>query len=540
MSKFELLCQLKAISSYAYDIHYSAEGKNFYSDHLFSERLADIDVEDDYIETMYLGESEDAPSSKEINDRVALITPDIVDDMDFNFKSLRDMIVKALMMIQKYDYKTKAEEDLLGSVAHILQRHNGLLFRQLKYTKEEIRNSDDDVDYWFSTKTGVHIPVKDGQSKGEAVKDFFQKKAEEGIAKKTEKTKKVVKAQQYTEEQIEKARRVPFIDTKEGAELYTRYSDEEDKDKKAQFKEELESKNREYNDEGLRNLPNRLDSSKYYMSETDYDDEKVTSSIFSVYGINKERRSFDLRPIDSKSYSDVVNAQDITRGNLVEMTKDEAMERWSKMPQAEGVFGGLTGEEKRIIKSYTYATPENSALRKGEKIPSAEKLSSIIDRSLNRNMFVYRGVTGEYAKILKRKNAGDIIEEKGFVSTSMDSDVSKKFAENGAFVTIKVPRGYGKALRVSEFSLHPEEQEVLLNKGLKFRVVHNMPHEIMLEIVEDEKTEKIKEVEQRIKNLEDEKRDIDQKEHSPGAKKQIQKMEEDIKYGKKKLEELKG
>lgn len=186
MSKFELLCQLKAISSYAYDIHYSAEGKNFYSDHIFSERLADVDVEDDYIETMYLGESEDAPSSKEINDRVALITPDIVDDIDFNFKSLRDMIVIALMMIQKYDYKTKAEEDLLGSVAHVLQRHNGLLFRQLKYTPEEIRNSDDDIDYWFSTKSGAHIPVKKGQSREEAMKSFFEKKEKGGSSGKAD------------------------------------------------------------------------------------------------------------------------------------------------------------------------------------------------------------------------------------------------------------------------------------------------------------------------------------------------------------------
>lgn len=144
MSKFELLCQLKAISSYAYDIHYSAEGKNFYSDHLFSERLADVDVEDDYIETMYLGESEDAPSSIEINEQVASMTPEVTPDTQINFKALRDMIVSALMMIQNYDYKTKAEEDLLGSVAHILQRHNGLLFRQLKYTPEEVQNSQDE------------------------------------------------------------------------------------------------------------------------------------------------------------------------------------------------------------------------------------------------------------------------------------------------------------------------------------------------------------------------------------------------------------
>ena len=170
MSKFELLCQLKAISSYAYDIHYSAEGKNFYSDHLFSERLADVDVEDDYIETMYLGESEDAPSSKEINDRVALITPDIVDDIDFNFKSLRDMIVSALMMIQNYDYKTKAEEDLLGSVAHILQRHNGLLFRQLKYTKDEISNADYNDDYIvFDPKNQLKSVDNNGEWSGDTL-----------------------------------------------------------------------------------------------------------------------------------------------------------------------------------------------------------------------------------------------------------------------------------------------------------------------------------------------------------------------------------
>lgn len=187
MSKFELLCQLKAISSYAYDIHYSAEGKNFYSDHIFSERLADIDVEDDYIETMYLGESEDAPSSVEINEQVASMTPEVTPDTQTNFKALRDMIVSALMMIQNYDYKTKAEEDLLGSVAHILQRHNGLLFRQLKYTPEEIQNSDDDID-WITVR-GNHIPIKKGQTKDEAVKSFFESKKDKGSdSNKTEET----------------------------------------------------------------------------------------------------------------------------------------------------------------------------------------------------------------------------------------------------------------------------------------------------------------------------------------------------------------
>lgn len=195
MSKFELLCQLKAISEFAYDIHYTAEGRNFYSDHIFSERLADVDVEDDFIETLYLGESEDAPSSVEINEKVASITPEAVADTQTNFKALREMIVKALMMIEKYKFNTKAEEDLLGSVAHILQRHNGLLFRQLRYTNEEIRNSDDEIDYWFSTKSGAHIPVRKGQTREDAINSFFEKKSDESVGKKAEKKRTTHKVQ---------------------------------------------------------------------------------------------------------------------------------------------------------------------------------------------------------------------------------------------------------------------------------------------------------------------------------------------------------
>ena len=137
MEKFEILCLLKAISNYAYDIHYTAQGKFFYSDHVFSERLADVDVSDDFIETMYLGESQDAPTSVEIDLKVAELTPAISEDMDANFKALRDMIVSALIGIEGYQVKTRAEDDILGSIAHILQRHNGLLYRQLKYESEE-------------------------------------------------------------------------------------------------------------------------------------------------------------------------------------------------------------------------------------------------------------------------------------------------------------------------------------------------------------------------------------------------------------------
>lgn len=143
MDKFELLCLLEAISNYAYDIHYTAKGRYFFSDHLFSERLSDVDVKDDFIETFYLGKSEEAPASADIARKVATLTPQITDNTQDNFKRLRDLIIRALMTIQKYD-GTKGEEDILGAIAHILQRHNGLLYRQLTYTPEEIRNDNSD------------------------------------------------------------------------------------------------------------------------------------------------------------------------------------------------------------------------------------------------------------------------------------------------------------------------------------------------------------------------------------------------------------
>lgn len=199
MEKFEILCQLKAISNYAYDIHYNAEGRFFYSDHIFSERLADSDVEDDYIETLFLGESQEAPSSAEINARVIELTPEISKDMDSNFKKLRNMITAVLIGIEQYKPKTRAEDDILGSIAHILQRHNGLLYRQLRYDTKENSN-DEDVKEWITVR-GSHIPIVKGESKEEAIKEFFKSKGEEG-QKRYEGVKDVMKRAAKSEKTI--------------------------------------------------------------------------------------------------------------------------------------------------------------------------------------------------------------------------------------------------------------------------------------------------------------------------------------------------
>lgn len=225
MDKFDLLCNLQAISNFAYDIHYTAKGRNFYSDHIFSERLADVDVMDDFIETFYLGESEDAPDSSKISAKVAEITPKPVNDTQMNFKTLREMIVKVLIAIQNYK-GTKGEEDLLGSVAHILQRHNGLLFRELVYTPEEIRNSDEEWENLVTAKETmggelnnekwitVHpnkenpddyrrLKVEDGETSEEAVDRKFGKKKEDKEPEKDDKKEPEKEEKKETEKDTE-------------------------------------------------------------------------------------------------------------------------------------------------------------------------------------------------------------------------------------------------------------------------------------------------------------------------------------------------
>ena len=197
MDKFELLCLLEAISNYAYDIHYTAKGRYFFSDHLFSERLSDVDVKDDFIETFYLGKSEEAPSSADIARKVATLTPQISENTQDNFKRLRDLIIRALMTIQKYD-GTKGEEDILGAIAHILQRHNGLLYRQLIYTPEEIRNDNSD---WRDIVSEEELRTK----KQELYKKIYEiQQKETNRIQESDEYKRLKKAQEDAEEEYYK------------------------------------------------------------------------------------------------------------------------------------------------------------------------------------------------------------------------------------------------------------------------------------------------------------------------------------------------
>lgn len=361
MDKFELLCLLEAISNYAYDIHYTAKGRYFFSDHLFSERLSDVDVKDDFIETFYLGKSEEAPSSADIARKVATLTPQITDNTQDNFKRLRDLIIRALMTIQKYD-GTKGEEDLLGSVAHILQRHNGLLYRQLTYTPEEIRNDNSDWrdivseedttqtlenEKWITVHPNKENPddyrrlkVEDGETSKEAVerkygKDKAEKeekkdKPEEDSADKDEK-----ELESLSDEELEK---LELDASRAERDFYNRREkyvlDKQEKDRK----EALRLRDLAYQEFQKGNLKERYDLSKQ-ADDLEYkmrsEEQQLEDEYNSAHA--EERRKLSE---EHARYNNEIARRYREKSEKSEKTRKELLERIDKL-----MTGDLSDED---------------------------------------------------------------------------------------------------------------------------------------------------------------------------------------------------
>ena len=63
--------------------------------------------------------------------------------------------------------------------------------------------NDNNID-WITTDTGIHIPIKDGQSKSEAVNNFFKEKAEKGKMRIKKGLKKTGDIASYVKDKLEK------------------------------------------------------------------------------------------------------------------------------------------------------------------------------------------------------------------------------------------------------------------------------------------------------------------------------------------------
>lgn len=132
---FDLLKVLYCIKFFAKDIHYTAKGDSFYSDHLLADRIIDglDDFIDDINENLYLGFEEKAPISKQVIAGVAEDLMLVQDDIKVNWRRLYSYLEEAEELIYKIEeeYKFPQISSLLDNIANDLQKKKGLIWRRM-------------------------------------------------------------------------------------------------------------------------------------------------------------------------------------------------------------------------------------------------------------------------------------------------------------------------------------------------------------------------------------------------------------------------
>lgn len=127
-----LISYLLAIANYAKDIHYNCSGSNFYSNHLFADRLAKNLYEyiDQLKEVCLLGHSLKPLHSSEYLKRASELVP-----VGADFNSMHNLIIDTLDIIEAITRISKGDENLIGAIAQDIQNNLGLLnimFREVK------------------------------------------------------------------------------------------------------------------------------------------------------------------------------------------------------------------------------------------------------------------------------------------------------------------------------------------------------------------------------------------------------------------------
>lgn len=127
----DILVRLEAIKSFAKDIHYTANGDEFYGIHLMMDRIAGglDDFSDAIKETVYLGNNALPPSSKEILKYSLAYIPDIMSVRE-NLLALRILIGETIAALDKIE-AARAENSLYDNIAQDLKLKLGLLNRTL-------------------------------------------------------------------------------------------------------------------------------------------------------------------------------------------------------------------------------------------------------------------------------------------------------------------------------------------------------------------------------------------------------------------------
>lgn len=129
-----LIIHLIAIENFCKDIHYNSKGEAFYAKHLLADRVQDNISEylDQIKEICILGSDEKTLPSGEYLSRATSLIPQIQQKDNDNFKSLENLIVTTLELLEDMKESTKGEENLYGNIAQDLQNSLGLIYRQIE------------------------------------------------------------------------------------------------------------------------------------------------------------------------------------------------------------------------------------------------------------------------------------------------------------------------------------------------------------------------------------------------------------------------
>jgi hypothetical protein len=172
----------------------------------------------------------------------------------------------------------------------------------------------------------------------------------------------------------------------------------------------------------------------------------------------------------------------------------------SSKPSSGGSGGGYdsgaysepssTPSQKAAFQAFQDAgyAPINGALREGGSAkPSVKAAIKEMDSAfkasggLGESVTVYRGMAASHFDSVA---VGAIVKDKGFACTTTDKKIAAQFAKraNGVSVEIRLPKG-AKAMRIGKITgknMH-NENEVLLGRGTKFKVVSKSPKSVVLE-----------------------------------------------------------
>ena len=150
------------------------------------------------------------------------------------------------------------------------------------------------------------------------------------------------------------------------------------------------------------------------------------------------------------------------------------------MPPEEGLYSVSRGEAKALA---DYVGPEYAFINaysrnpKGPDVEKYEAKAKLVDSLISKQPglkgeeIVYRGMNPP-KDLAKQLVKGAIIEDKGFMSTTIDRDIAKNFGSTT--ITIRVPKG-AKMVKVQDYvagTTANNEKESILPRGTKLKITN--------------------------------------------------------------------